>query len=238
MSRQLRILVADDALDNRLIIEAYLEASRHVLTFAENGREAVTAFQQSAFDLVLMDLRMPVMDGLSATRAIREFERRESRPVTPVIALSADACSTDIKESAEAGCQCHLTKPVTPMNLHAALARYAELPVDTAAEEIELLEQVKALIPMYLAEREQDLAAIPYLLDSDNFAALRTIGHNMKGNGLLFGAVEISRIGGEIEAAAISCDRETILRSRDDLLLILTSAQTELVPVSGAGARP
>ena len=108
-SRALRILIAEDAPDNRLLVEVYLKSGPHVLSFVENGEAAVEAFMSDGpFDLVLMDMQMPVMDGLDATRAIRAVERERGLTPIPIIALTANARREDIERSREAGCSVHL----------------------------------------------------------------------------------------------------------------------------------
>ena len=218
-TRGLRILVADDALDNQLLIGAYLKGSPHRLSFVQNGREAVDAFRETDFDLILMDLRMPEMDGLSATRAIREVERgraQSKQRSTPVVALSANATAGDIRQSIEAGCQSLVAKPISRNKLLAAIAIYAGQPVTTAVES-DLMDELKVLVPRYLVEREQDLAVIPGLLDSGSFDGIRTIGHNMKGGGVAYGLPEISSIGVQMEQAAVTGDRAAILQCTQDL---------------------
>ena len=123
-SRGLRLLVAEDSEDNALLIRAYLKATPHRLTLAENGEQAVAAFKERGFDLVLMDLQMPVMDGYAATRAIREWERARGLPATPILALTAYALEGDAAKSIEAGCDGHLTKPIKKKRLLETLAEY------------------------------------------------------------------------------------------------------------------
>ncbi|MBF0310593.1 MAG: response regulator [Magnetococcales bacterium] len=119
-----RLLVAEDALDNRLLLSAYLERSPYQVVFAENGREAVEQFQTESFDLVFMDVQMPEMDGLSATRYLREWESRRNRLPTPIIALTAYALSEDVARAMEAGCSAHLAKPVKKRQFLECVARY------------------------------------------------------------------------------------------------------------------
>ena len=104
----LKILVAEDRPENRLLIEVYLQGATAVLTFVEDGAAAVEHFQASDFDLILMDVRMPVMDGLAATRAIRAIERERGAEAIPIIALTAGDWNEDISR---AGCTKHLSKP-------------------------------------------------------------------------------------------------------------------------------
>jgi len=117
----LRILLAEDSEDNRLLIKTYLKQTPHCLEMAENGEIAVEKFQQGEYDLVLMDMNMPVMDGYTATRTIRQWEAREGKPATPIIALTAFALKEDEQKSLAAGCDAHLTKPIKKKTLLEAL---------------------------------------------------------------------------------------------------------------------
>ncbi len=120
-SRPLRILVADDAVENRALLGRYLEKSGHAITFAENGRAAVDEYVKASltnsYDLVLMDIQMPQLDGYGATRAIRESESAGARERTPIIALTAHAMREDASRAIAAGCDYYLTKPVTRRTL-------------------------------------------------------------------------------------------------------------------------
>ena len=125
----LTILLAEDSADNQMLIEAYLAASPHRLVTVMDGQEALDRIQTSAdgeaFDLILMDMQMPVMDGYEATRAIREWEWKEGRHPTPIIALTAYALEGDAAKSIEAGCDAHLTKPIKKGRLLEAITRMA-----------------------------------------------------------------------------------------------------------------
>ena len=120
-----RILLVEDSEDNRLLIRTYLKKSDHTLTMAGDGREGIDKFQADDYDLVLMDLQMPVVDGYTATRAIREWEREQGRAPTPLLALTAHALEGDERKSLEAGCDAHLTKPIKKKELLAAIDRWA-----------------------------------------------------------------------------------------------------------------
>jgi PAS domain S-box-containing protein len=110
--RPLRILLAEDTKDNRLLIQSYLKNTPHHLDMAENGLAAVEMFRQSRYDLVFMDMQMPVMDGYRATGEIRAYEKSAGLPRTPVVALTAYALKEEVQKSLEAGCNAHVTKPV------------------------------------------------------------------------------------------------------------------------------
>ena len=122
----LRVLLADDHPTNRKVVALMLGAADVELTQVENGQEAVSAFRDGAFDIVLMDMQMPVMDGLSATRAIRDHERACGLVPTPVIMLTANALPEHLEASRAAGAERHLTKPVGAAALLGAIAEAAE----------------------------------------------------------------------------------------------------------------
>ncbi|GAB6043467.1 hypothetical protein JCM17961_41450 [Endothiovibrio diazotrophicus] len=124
-ARPLRLLLAEDSADNALLIRAYLKESGHTLETVEDGEQALARYREGAFDLLLMDMQMPVLDGYRATAAIRRWERENDRRRTPIVALTAYAQEGDEEKSLEAGCDGHLTKPIKKRELLDALARYA-----------------------------------------------------------------------------------------------------------------
>jgi PAS domain S-box-containing protein len=116
----LRVLIAEDNLVNQRLAMRLLEKRGHQVTIAGNGQEAVAAAEKSAFDLVLMDLQMPEMDGFEATAALREREK-ETGIHLPVIALTAHALKGDRERCLDAGMDGYLTKPIRPQELDAVL---------------------------------------------------------------------------------------------------------------------
>ncbi len=107
------ILLAEDNKNNQLLFAFYLKKSPHTVTIAPNGAEALATFREGSFDLVFMDMAMPVMDGYEATRKIREWESTQALTPVPVVAISAHALKGDENRSIEAGCTAHMTKPFT-----------------------------------------------------------------------------------------------------------------------------
>jgi len=130
-SAPLRILLADDHPANRKVVEIMLSATAMEMVAVEDGRQALDAFADGGFDLVLMDMQMPVMDGLTATRSIREFETDRGLPRTPVIMLTANAMAEHVEAGRAAGADGHLTKPVTLASLFEAIS--AAMDPDRAA---------------------------------------------------------------------------------------------------------
>jgi len=120
----LRILLAEDNEDNRLLIRAYFKASPHRVDMAENGLEALEKFKANRYDLVLMDMQMPVMDGYTSTAAIRAWEQEQALKPVPILALTAHALKDDEKKSLAAGCDGHLTKPIKKRQLLEAVTHW------------------------------------------------------------------------------------------------------------------
>jgi len=119
--RPLRILLADDSRDNRLLVQAYFKKTPYTLDEAENGAAAVEKFRSGLYDLLLMDIEMPIMDGYSATRAIRALEKGTGRRHIPIIALTASVLEDALKRALDAGCDAHVAKPVKRATLLAAM---------------------------------------------------------------------------------------------------------------------
>ncbi len=121
---QFDILVAEDNKTNQLVIKGMTKKSSAKIRFANNGQEAVDAFAAQRPDLVLMDLSMPIMDGLSATEAIRKFETETNADRCPIVALTANAMKGDRERCLDAGMDDYLTKPVKKQILMEALSNW------------------------------------------------------------------------------------------------------------------
>jgi PAS domain S-box-containing protein len=117
----LRVLLAEDHPVNQRVVQAILAGGGMEVVTVGDGAQAVAAFAADAYDLVLMDMQMPVMDGLTATRAIRAAEQARGGPRTPVVMLSANAMAQHVQDAADAGADLHLAKPITPGALMAAI---------------------------------------------------------------------------------------------------------------------
>jgi PAS domain S-box-containing protein len=117
----LRILLVEDSPDNQLLVRSYLKQSEHQLDVADHGAIALDKFTHSHYDVILMDMQMPVMDGYTATRAIRKWEHDHGLPATQIIALTALALKEEAIKIFEAGCNTHVTKPLKKATLLAVL---------------------------------------------------------------------------------------------------------------------
>jgi CheY-like chemotaxis protein len=107
-----RVLVAEDHPTNQKVVELILESVGVIPTIVENGQLALDLLKTERFDVVLMDMQMPELDGLSATALLREYEREMGLPRTPVIMLTANALDEHIRSSRDAGADLHLSKPI------------------------------------------------------------------------------------------------------------------------------
>ncbi|WP_051286373.1 hybrid sensor histidine kinase/response regulator [Megalodesulfovibrio gigas] len=136
------VLLVEDSEFNAFVVASYLKGTACRVTIASNGEEGLKAYAKGTFDVVLMDMQMPVMDGYTATRAIRDLEAAEGLPVTPVLAMTAHAMDEQRERSLTAGCSAHLAKPVSRRDLLQAIARFTGKQVlrgaAVAAESLEI----------------------------------------------------------------------------------------------------
>ncbi len=119
----LRVLVADDVEQNLELLTLILQARGHQVSVARDGQQAVERFLEDRFDIVLMDVHMPGTDGLQATRQMREIERRQQRPATPVIALTASVMAHDRQQALQAGMNGFAVKPLDVPRLFEEMVR-------------------------------------------------------------------------------------------------------------------
>lgn len=120
--RPLDILLADDTEESCDLIKLFLKALPYQLDIASNGKEAVELFKTKKFDLVLMDIQMPILDGISATKMIREWEKEQHKTPTPIVALTANALLEESELIMSSGFDLHLTKPIKKANLVGAIS--------------------------------------------------------------------------------------------------------------------
>jgi len=210
----LRILLAEDSPDNCLVTLAYLAETPYRIEIAETGAIACEMFASRHYDLVLMDRQMPIMDGLTATRKIRAFERSNDRPPTPIIALTASALKGDREMCLSAGCTAFLTKPIRQEVLLRAIAEHSISSAPITSGESLRNDAVNAAvkanitdrIPAYLQNCRQNVIDIRHALDRVDFETVTRLGHNMSGSGGMYGFQDITDFGAAIQLAAESSD--------------------------------
>jgi CheY-like chemotaxis protein/HPt (histidine-containing phosphotransfer) domain-containing protein len=208
--RPLRILLAEDSPINQRLAVRLLEKHGHAVVVANTGREALEALEREPFDLVLMDVQMPEMDGLEATRALREREKGTGRHV-PVVALTAYALKTDRARCLGAGMDGYLTKPVRPTELLQAIDAAVPAPAGPApgpagappaGEDFDWRDALAGvggdrrllaeLAVLFLGECPKWLASIRTAVRERDLARLRLAAHSLKG-GLVTMAAKAAR---------------------------------------------
>jgi two-component system sensor histidine kinase/response regulator len=199
--RQFRILLAEDNPVNQVVAVRLLEKNGHTVTVAENGRIALDIWQRQPFDLILMDVQMPEMDGLQATQAIRDHERR-NRGHIPVVAMTAHAMKGDQERCLAAGMDAYLTKPIHTQELLATLERcvaansnveviptqlsskpdFVAMDFAAALDRLEgdrqLLEEIAHL---FAEESPKSLSAIHAAINARDAQLVERLAHSVKG---------------------------------------------------------
>jgi two-component system, sensor histidine kinase and response regulator len=212
VERPLRILLAEDNMVNQRVAESLLSRLGHVVTVAADGQAAVDAYRTQPFDVILMDVQMPVLSGYDATRAIRQIEQATGTHV-PIIAMTARAMKGDRETCLEAGMDDYLSKPIQGKQIMAAirhrLSPSASPAIDEAAalalagDDQALLRQLKDLC---LIETPRLLDDIEAALRAANAAGVSAASHTLRGMYLVFGSNEVVTIAGQLEELAVARD--------------------------------
>ncbi len=220
----LDILLAEDGLVNQKVAVGLLAERGHRTTIAKNGSEAVELYREHPYDLVLMDLQMPVMDGIEATKLIREIERGTDRHA-PIIAMTAAAMKGDRERCLDAGMDSYISKPVNPEELYQTIRQFSgnretneDSPVRTtthatdddgvldmriAAERIPGgAEAVERMAPILLDECQRMLAEIHAGLKDNDATQVQRGAHTIKGAVGHFAAQHVAEAAREIELLA------------------------------------
>ena len=228
----LRVLVAEDNLVNQEVAVGLLRRDGHEVDVVADGHAAVAAVRAGTYDVVLMDLHMPGLDGIEATREIRRLPG--AKGTLPIIALSASSLRNSAERARAAGMNGHLVKPIDPATLAAALAHHGR-PADAGAtalpragavdeEHLRLLvealgaakvEELVAKLPEHAGPHRERLAEAQALGD---LASVRTAAHSLNGMAASLGLTALSELTGAIEEACLEgqADRVAALCDRLD----------------------
>jgi two-component system, sensor histidine kinase and response regulator len=231
--RRLHILLAEDSQVNQTVATRTLEKMGHSVMVANNGREALSLVARHSFDLVLMDIQMPEMDGLTATNKIRERERQgESR--TPIIALTAHAMKGDRERCLEGGMDGYVSKPILREELEEAIAQAMKgrIPVETVASHRPKSQKAPAedssgfdaarflkrlggdekllseVLEIFLSETPKRMQELGRAISERESEAVERISHTLKGEVGYLGISEASEHARELETLGRTKDLE------------------------------
>ncbi|HLZ65410.1 MAG TPA: response regulator [Aliidongia sp.] len=258
------VLIAEDNAINQEIAATILTDAGYRVDLASDGREAIEAVGRRTYDLVLMDVQMPAVDGLQAAREIRKMPGDAGR--TPIVALTANAMLGDREACLAAGMNDYVSKPFERVALLATLARWIPGRASPAQEAVggpdggwldtDHLDRLAAMMPVarfavivdsYLASVAPQLAAFASSAAAGDFPALVRASHVLKGTSGNLGARELQRLAGELELAAGAADATAVSRllqafeaaagpSADALGAYLAARSTGQKAKRGAGA--
>lgn len=218
IQQPLNILLAEDSEYNRIVVKAYLQNTLHRISVAENGQEAVEQALNQRFDLILMDIQLPIKDGYTAVREIRAFEKAQGYR-TPIVAMTAFALEADVRKSHDAGCDRHLAKPVKKNEFLTAIHELTasasqkapnqgddiEAPPDEREGDAPFYVQTDpALLPVvpdFIQSMREQGRMVLAKMENQDFTGIRIIAHKMRGEGGTFGLPGVGEIGASLSAA-------------------------------------
>lgn len=196
-----KVLLAEDNIDNQELVSILLRRMGVEVSVAENGKVAVAAVAKNHFDLILMDMRMPVMGGLEAVKLIRQQGYK-----TPVIAVTANAMLEDKEACFSAGCNDFLTKPIDAVILQRTLSKYLEANTSenksSTAVVSSLLEhdpEMITLVKRFVSGLPEVIKEIEKLIDNTDWSELSEALHKLKGTAANFGFNDLSTLAGKME---------------------------------------
>jgi two-component system, sensor histidine kinase and response regulator len=204
-----KILLVEDNPVNQRVAQRTLQNLAAEVTIANNGAEALERIAATNFDAVLMDCQMPLMDGFTATRRIRELELRRGAKRLPIIALTANVMSEDREKCLAAGMDAHLGKPIEPALVIEALSRFLKAPSGATAVDRDALKELtggdldfeRELAQTFVSSGDQCLAEIIAALKASDFDTVRKRAHSLKGASANIHARELSQAASSLENA-------------------------------------
>jgi len=236
----LRVLVAEANEVNQLRARRTFEKLGYRVTLVGNGQEAVSALERGSFDLVAMDVQMPVMDGLAATAAIRRFEEKAGTH-TPIVAMTAHAMKGDRERCLEAGMDGYVAKPIRTGELQRVLSEVLGSWRSPTIDQKGLLDGLngnrtllRQLARLFLADEPKRLEAIRTAFSAKDCEALGKAAHALKGSAANFGAAQLVRVLGQVEAHAKTLEFEKALKYLPALESGLTTVRNELKALAGS----
>jgi len=223
------ILIVDDDLNLCTVLKEELEEVGYNSNFVNSGFEAMDFLKNNQADLVLLDLKMPAMDGYEATRRIRSFEKENGRLRVPIIAMTANAFREDVEKSLAAGCDVHLTKPLRKVKVIEAAGRFFSGSIRGGRVLVKVDAQLKELIGDFIHEACGNIEAIRKAVQSGNLDDAKRPAHSLKGTGLTMGFGFISEKARKVEEAIERGDAAEISGYCDEMEKFIAVAEIETV---------
>ncbi|MBX3020316.1 MAG: response regulator [Bdellovibrionales bacterium] len=220
--KNLRMLLVDDSNDNLFLLKEVVQPLASTIHFAENGLDAIEKFRQHPYDVVFMDIQMPVMDGYTAIRKMREMEAGAQGQTVPIYAVTAHAGLVDAQKCREAGFTDRIVKPVVRTDIYQSLSKAFALDVTADFDEGDTGSAVPSkyldkLIPTYLRTRFEDMVKLRAALASCDFNTISALGHKIKGSAASYGFPRVSERAKQLEHAAQSANLERCQTIADEL---------------------
>jgi PAS domain S-box-containing protein len=234
-----KILLVEDNAVNQRVAQRMLQWLAAEVTIANNGAEALERLAETPFDAVLMDCQMPVMDGFTATRQIRENERRSGGRRLPIIALSANVMTEDRERCIDAGMDAHLAKPLDPARLVEYLGRFLTEQARPAEVDLTALRELTSgdtefeseLVGTFLQSGDQCLADIIQALAAHDLDTVGRRAHSLKGASANIHAHSLSAAASQLEAAARQGALPKVTALVDEIRRRLSAVGLELAKV-------
>jgi CheY-like chemotaxis protein len=211
---------------NVALVKAYLVGAVCELEVAADGVAALDRLKSGRYDVALMDVQMPGLDGYEVTRRFRQWERENGRARTPIVSVTAHAFQEDVEEAIHAGADGHVTKPFRREDLLDAIELYRR-PGDASEIRVSVPDFVRQLAPEFLRRQRCALFSAWTALKNGEFDAVQSFAHNMKGCGKSFGFPRLTDLGREIESAARDRDAEALRARFDELRDYLNAVEIE-----------
>ena len=194
----IRVLLVEDNDLNQKIVSQMLSNYGFEITVANNGLECLRLLQEKHFDVILMDMQMPVMDGYEATRMIRQYEELQ---YIPVIAMTAHAMAGDREKCLASGCTSYIAKPFKAEELAREIRKHFQ-GISTNNPDPDLKSFINELLPEFMAQLEEMVDNLGLAFAQRDIEAIKSISHDIKGTAGMYGFRQISDGAAAIEAAA------------------------------------
>lgn len=219
-----RVLAVEDTPALRALLQLCLTRAGYAVVLAEDGGAAVEMFLAGEYDAVVMDIQMPVLDGLTAVARMRESEKSRGRAAIPMLALTANTEPGDLRKCLEAGFTATVRKPFGREELLSAVAReLGARPAAPSAERIVVTAdpEFADLIPAFLDNCRRETAAMRMALEQKDYRSILAASHKLTGAGASFGFRPLSDESRGIEAAARAGDDARLRAHLDAIGLYL-----------------